>query len=475
MPSRHRPRLEHASKLGHVPTVRHRMIAQALTRYESPSHRMRDVDAVAAHLMNPAQLQQKRWTPRWTMATAYSPFELEVDPSFPSTRLVFAQISAVMVDLLRLNSSVGPFVNPVVIREAQDAAVIAGVLPSSNLVRSDGTPPRRAFREAVDELMRTRKVEGRSLFEILLEVQAHRPDTEGRPLASLPACPNPGCGHALRDQAGKPLLFGELGMCCPRCDEHVLFTDALRAHETFREYGENGEACGRVMSLAERLISLGFLDHAYARLRGTVGDIALITDGPLALFGEVAKFKAGILGRLQAIAEELTRGGPASAGGGRPQQARHLRRARAQYQERIPPGTIMVPTMTTSNATSPSAAACMALRRTMAVIFSYRSRDRGRHTLTILLLRPALGTAQSTRSGPLKSPHARLHVRADRRDRHTPLRGCHDPDSTGAPLRRISGGNCGAGVRCTRRSAWAARRWQPDEPDGHSEPHAPRW
>lgn len=391
MPSRHRPRLEHASKLGHVPTVRHRMIAQALTRYESPSHRMRDVDAVAAHLMNPAQLQQKRWTPRWTMATAYSPFELEVDPSFPSTRLVFAQISAVMVDLLRLNSSVGPFVNPVVIREAQDAAVIAGVLPSSNLVRSDGTPPRRAFREAVDELMRTRKVEGRSLFEILLEVQAHRPDTEGRPLASLPACPNPGCGHALRDQAGKPLLFGELGMCCPRCDEHVLFTDALRAHETFREYGENGEACGRVMSLAERLISLGFLDHAYARLRGTVGDIALITDGPLALFGEVAKFKAGILGRLQAIAEELRAEDlrlPVVVGlEQRGIFAEHARNIRSH----IPPGTIMVPNddyieRYITFRGSPHGSETYYGRH-----FFYRSRDRGMHTLTI----PPLGRREA--------------------------------------------------------------------------------
>lgn len=59
------------------------------------------------------------------------------------------------------------------------------------------------------------------------------------------------------------------------------------------------------MSVAERLITLGFLDHVHARMRGAVGDIALITDRPLALFGEVAKLKSGLLRRMQTIAREL--------------------------------------------------------------------------------------------------------------------------------------------------------------------------
>jgi hypothetical protein len=387
MPTHIRPRFEHASELGHVPTVRHRMIAQALARYESPSNRMRDVEAIATHLLDPARLHQPAWAPRWTLATAYAPFEHVVDPSFPSTRLVFAQISAVMVDLQRLHSSVGPFIDPAVIREAQDATVIAGVLPSSNLARSDGTPPRRAFREAVDELLRTRKVEGRSLFEILLEVQAHRGDSDGRPLADLPACPNPSCGHALRSPTGEPLLFGEEGTCCPWCDEPILFTDALRAHETFREHGENREACGRVMSVAERLISLGFLDQAHARIRGNVGDIALITDGPLALFGEVAKFKTGILGRLQAIAAELREERlrlPVVVGIERSGAfAEHGR----GIKHHIPPGTLMLPDEEYIERYITFRGSQYGASTYYGRHFFYRSLDRQMHTLTI----PPLG------------------------------------------------------------------------------------
>jgi hypothetical protein len=200
----------------------------------------------------------------------------------------------VLVDLEQLRRKIGRFVDPAAIRDAQHATVMAGVLPSSNLIRTDGTPPLRAFREAVDDLLRTRRVEGRTLFDVLAEVQANRLDTDGRPRGSVPRCPTCRRAHASADgRKAMPIEFGPDGTPCPFCGEEIMFTDLLRAHETFREHGENGEACGRVLSVAERLITLGFLDHVHARMRGVMGDVALITDGPLALFGEVAKLKTG--------------------------------------------------------------------------------------------------------------------------------------------------------------------------------------
>jgi len=319
------------------------MIAEALARYRSPASRTQDIAAITDCLINPSELQQESWVPRWTMATDSSPFEHVVDPAFPSTRLVFAQMSAVLVDLHRLQQRVGPFVSPAAIRDAQEAAVMAGVLPSSNLVRSDGTPPKRAFRQAVDELLRTRHVEGRSLFDVLEEVQANRLDTQGRPLAAVTRCPNPQCTASMTTADGQPLLFDAAGTNCASCGEHILFTDVLRAHETFREHAENGEACGRIMSVAERLITLGFLDHIHAHMRSVVGDIALVTDGPLALFGEVAKLKTGILRRMQTVAEELRVEGlrvPVIVG--IEKAGVFVEHARA-IRSHIPPGFLMAP------------------------------------------------------------------------------------------------------------------------------------
>lgn len=397
MPYARAGRFEHASSLGHVPTVSHPMIVEALRRYTSPADRTRDVDAISACLLDPSTLGQPMSSPRWTMATDSSPFEHVVDPDFPSTRLVFAQMSAVLVDLERLRSRVGPFVDPAAIRDAQHATVMAGVLPSSNLVRADGTAPLRAFREAVDDLLRTRHVEGRTLFDVLTEVQANSLDTGSQPLASVPRCPS--CGHHLIDGNDAPLLFGADGMVCPACAEELMFTDLLRAHETFREHAENREACGRVMSVAERLITLGFLDHVHKRMRGSVGDIALVTDGPLALFGEVAKLKTGLLRRMQAVAGELrTEGLRLPVVVGIEKSGTFVEHARA-IRGHIPPGMLMAPDREYVQRYITFRGSTHGSETYYGRHFFYRSSDRRMYVITV----PPLGRQEAL-------PHDRFEI-----------------------------------------------------------------
>ena len=233
------------------------------------------------------------------MATDSSPFEHVVDPGFPSTRLMFTQMSAVLVDLDQLRGRIGRFVDPAAIRDAEHATVMAGVLPSSNLVRADGTPPLRAFREAVDELLRTRTSrDGRCL----------RCSQRFRPTASTPTASRSArfpaaqpVGSACR--AGRPQAQAHRvrprGTPCPLCGEEIMFTDLLRAHETFREHGENGEACGRVLSVAERLITLGFLDHVHARMRGVSATSRWSPTARLRCSAKSPSSRAGILRRMQ--------------------------------------------------------------------------------------------------------------------------------------------------------------------------------
>ena len=397
MPHMRAGRFEHASSLGHVPTVRHPMIAETLRRYRSPADRTQDIGAIAGCLIDPADLNQRAESPRWTMATDSSPFEHVVDPAFPSTRLVFAQMSAVLVDLARMRARVGPFVDPAAIRDAQHATVMAGVLPSSNLVRTDGTPPLRAFREAVDDLLRTRRVEGRSLFDVLVEVQANRLDTGGAAMGSVPRCPS--CRVELSDGDSRPMTFGASGTTCPACGEGIMFTDLLRVHETFREHGENGEACGRVMSVAERLITLGFLDHVHSRMRGAAGDIALVTDGPLALFGEVAKLKTGLLRRMQTVADELRAEGlrlPLIVGVEK--TGVFVEHARA-IRTHIPPTTLMAPDHDYVERYITFRGSPHGSETYYGRHFFYRSRDRRIYVITI----PPLGRPDAVPHEPFRA------------------------------------------------------------------------
>ncbi len=297
---------ERASRLGHVPTVAHPLVQETLERYQMPGERVNDVSAIRDSLIDPAAVEQTTKTVRWTIATDSSPFEAEVDPHFPSTRVLFMQMAAVIVDLAKIRERTGPFADPVAIREAQKADVIAGALPSSNLMRTDGTPPRRAFREEIANLFMASKVEGRSLLDVLLEVEAEREDVN-TPAGTLVMhrCPNPECNAILDDtKKGSFVPVGLAGSCCPVCDEPLMATDALRVHEAFKEHGTNLEACGRVLSVAERLILFTLLGHLQQRRPSALGQMAFITDGPLALFGEVAPIKRPLLRRLQRLASE---------------------------------------------------------------------------------------------------------------------------------------------------------------------------
>jgi hypothetical protein len=266
-----------------------------------PASRTQDVVAIRQRLLDPASLNQRTSPARWVMATDSSPLEPEVDPDFPATRILFVQMSAVIVDLDRMRQRVGGFVDPAAIRDAQRIAVSAAMLPSSNLLRVDGTAPRTAFREEIDHLFRTTEVEGRSLLELLLEVEQDRENSDAPAgTVMLSHCPHPDC-HGSVDGVPVPAA----GACCPHCGEQLFVTDSLRTHETFTEQGSNQEACSRVMSAAERLISLAMLSHVQARRPSALDQMAFITDGPLALFGEVAPLKWPLLRRMQRLAASL--------------------------------------------------------------------------------------------------------------------------------------------------------------------------
>ncbi|MGN6814920.1 MAG: helix-turn-helix domain-containing protein [Solirubrobacterales bacterium] len=109
----------------------------------------------------------------------------------------------------------------------------------------------------------------------------------------LSSCPTDGCDADLAR-----LGVGPEGAKCPKCQAELMATDALRAHEIFNDQGSNLEACSRVMSVAERFISLALLDQLLDQRPSALARMAFVTDGPLALFGEVAPIKRPLLRRL---------------------------------------------------------------------------------------------------------------------------------------------------------------------------------
>jgi hypothetical protein len=245
--------------------------------------------------------------------------------------------------------------------------------------------------------MRSR-VEGRSLLDVLLEVEAEREDVS-TPTGTLVMhrCPNAQCNMVLDDQdKGSFVPVGANGATCPVCGEPLMATDALRVHEAFKEHGTNLEACGRVLSVAERLILFTLLGHLQQRRPSALGQMAFVTDGPLALFGEVAPIKRPLLRRMQRLAgEQATRNFGLPVIVGLEKSGQFSEHAQA-ISEHIPEGRLMVLTddYVTRYITfkgSPHGADTYYGRH-----FFYRARNGSIFTLTV----PPLGRLGATPTDP---------------------------------------------------------------------------
>jgi hypothetical protein len=290
---------EMASPLGHVPTVQHPIVQERLRLFRVPNRGDNDGKAVEDALIDVSALPNVQQQAKFAVATDSSPLEPEVDPSFPSTRLVFMQMAAVIVNLDKLNHRNGPFVDPARILDARTASVMAAMLPGSNLPRIDGTGPEEAFREEVDHLFRSSRTNQRTLLEVLAYVQMHR-ESVSDDNVSIDNCPE--CETTI-EKVGIPTQ----GTRCPNphCHGPLFYTDVLRAHEVFNPQGSNLEASGRVMAVAERLISIALMLRVLQRRPSVLGSMAFITDGPLGLFGPPAKLKRPLLRLLQTVAKKL--------------------------------------------------------------------------------------------------------------------------------------------------------------------------
>ena len=110
------------------------------------------------------------------------------------------------------------------------------------------------------------------------------------------------CPYINRNGCGRTFPLVPPGLTsCPGCGEPIYSTDALRLHERFRDDATNGEVFGQVSSVLERVLALHFLRLLERQgLMARVSQLALLVDGPLAVFGPPAWLSA-------TIGEELAR------------------------------------------------------------------------------------------------------------------------------------------------------------------------
>lgn len=288
---------ELASRLGHS-TAAVRAIADQRT-FHVPAEALRDVDDVKKKVRRRTDLSFPSVDFRLSSALAVDGSHAveRVRDGLPSVLYGFAQAAAAYVDLGILETQRAErFVDPYEIDRAVNTALVTLDLPVAGAYTREGVDIATSWREAIDELFRSKRIEVNRLNQSLLKLLMLLHGKPGSPADQVPVnCPTEGC----REDVPVPVD----GVDCFDCGVRLYPTDVLRIHEEVGEEGNNQSALGRLMSVVELLVLVGLATLLWEQSRKEIlPTTLLIVDGPLAMYGPPAKLRGRALEYFQAMA-----------------------------------------------------------------------------------------------------------------------------------------------------------------------------
>jgi len=295
---------ERAPRLGHVPTVSNKAVQEAFARWEvaqaRPDDESRITDLCADVSTLPTRTQSG--DVRFSITVDGSETEVEATREHPTVKVGYIRVAGSLLEIDKLNEAAkGPFVDPRMVSDAHQAASFDAALPGSGLVQPGYSGKDTWRREADHFLQNTRFDEesSRTLADALLTL--HGAPGQAAAGISLRTCPSQ--SHADYPADARPLV-GKAGGQCTDCGAVLYLADVLRTHEEYNPESSNQLAITRTMNIAERLMTLSYLDLFYSaagRPLDTFRNTIFVTDGPLALFGGLAPLKRRFHDYLQQL------------------------------------------------------------------------------------------------------------------------------------------------------------------------------
>lgn len=278
---------ETAQRLGHVPIIENELVQEELNRFST-----KEVDPDEAPIEDNSyaleDLPNEGVEPSYFLSIDGSLQEVPTNDDYPSNRIGFVQIAAVLTKLGLLDEQQSErFVDPARIEELDNSSLQDIVLPSSNYIRNDAETTVESWRKHIYDTFKTREIEGRSLLEIYLDVIQADPRLIDENTVDVYRCPNPDCPSNIGDRRVELHIhtsvddFGN----CPKCDTEVYPTDALRTHERVSESQSNRIAISDIMQVIEHLTMCAYLLYLSEENPERLSRVGFIIDGPLAIYG----------------------------------------------------------------------------------------------------------------------------------------------------------------------------------------------
>lgn len=195
---------------------------------------------------------------------------------YPGAEAALMRIAAVVLNLQAIkNPNPNWIPRPRDIRKMEQCDALDAVLPGCDVTERNypNDSPTRFFRRTVYHTLQGSIEKGHeSLLDTLTAITSNR-----RP--EKITCPIEGCQETVVPQSG-------VTYCPCSKSEPIYPTDALRLHERFDEYGNNGQVYTLFQQVTEQLTLVNILRYCErANNPAFIRDTAFILDGPLALFG----------------------------------------------------------------------------------------------------------------------------------------------------------------------------------------------
>ena len=244
--------------------------------------------------------RREGWVPDYVISVDGSLAPVAVDNGYPGAEVAYMTVATVLLDLKKMRElDAKRPVDPKLFRSTRTTDPVDAVLPGCNVTFQGETSPAASLRRGVIELFADQRAfeTGETLLDTYHVLLGHKP-------SASQDCPySDGCGispaGAYQRGTGK--------YTCPCPQKLPLYsTDALRFHERFNPVGPNGMIFGEIMQVLERVWLVHVLRGMEQRGHlNALARLAVVLDGPLAVFGQPAWISRAISVELERLNSRL--------------------------------------------------------------------------------------------------------------------------------------------------------------------------
>jgi hypothetical protein len=282
------------SKTSHSDLVRNPDVQDFLSRCipireptKAEIQRLTDLFAEPSYSSNAPEI-------RFVIASDGSLYHSAIDDRFPSIQVSYLKFSTILIEMTAfdgLEDSRTKLIDPFRVGALQqNKDTLSLVLPLANFRLPADRNVRETFRRQTEQFLGSTSTRFRandwstSLLATLAELALMRDDGgTAEPTIRIHKCPNDEC-----EQVDLHIDPKRDSWNCTMCGTELFISDCLRIWEGVNDLHANQEPASRFMSYLEHLLPIHYLRHLRNNSPNELANVAVMIDGPLAVFGNAA-------------------------------------------------------------------------------------------------------------------------------------------------------------------------------------------